>query len=153
MPIEGSWKVESDWLTHILNLTCGLPLVDRGLFCPPPTSSSACFHKQTTYFSRRGSGTVILRACQHCRIFFPYQFSYRRSRIFLKVSVRIKKRRALTGCAATNRRLSVFVLIVRAIGAWSTVETSRAAGHVAAFICLSSATFIGPPCCQEVALG
>lgn len=35
--------LDSDWLTHILNVTGALPLVDRDLFCSPQTSSSVVF--------------------------------------------------------------------------------------------------------------
>lgn len=119
MPKEGS-RTRSNpigWPTFD-NLTCGFLLVECALFSPPPTSSSACFHKQTTYFSRQGFGTVGEPASIVGRFTASF-FLGRRSLNFI-----VKKRRVSTD--NTHWRLSVLVLIVRAVGAaWSAVPNQR----------------------------
>lgn len=124
----GSRKVESNWLTHILDVTGGLSLVDRDLFCTLQTSSSACFYKQTTFFSRRGRRSVILKACQHCWILslaLKKKFTDKLQKLFKKNKKKNKKKSRVNEFLGRNRRLSVFVFVVRAVNAWSTIGTSN----------------------------
>lgn len=138
MPIEGS-RTRSNpigWPTFD-NLTCGFLLAESALFSPPPTSSSACFHKQTTYFSRQGFGKVGEPA-SIVRRFSP-------SSTFARLSLKEKKKRnACQRTTNTEGSLCSSSLSEPSARRGRLSQTSASRRNIAALICLSSATLIAP---------